>query len=145
MALCSRLHLEEKKCPGFVTAVGISSCGHGGWKQILSPVEIPAKTPAVSYWKHHFALWRSPQPLLSCWQHCLRTRGESGTHKPDETSPLLTGNFLYPIIFSGTALVGVKLNKLKSHLLHTRCWMQPGASCSVLQMLLLPGSDSEVL
>lgn len=133
VVLCSRLHLEEQKCPGYVTAVGISTCGHSGWKQMLSPVKIPAKIPAVSHWRHHFTLWKSPRPLLSCWQQCLRTRGESDTHKPDETSPLLTGNFLYPVIFSGTALVGVKLNKLKSHLLPPRCRMQPGANCSVLQ------------
>lgn len=32
--------------------------------------------------------------------------------------------------------MGVKLNKLTTRLLPTRCWMQPGANCSVLQMLL---------
>lgn len=123
---------DQHMCPWWVVANSFSS-------------ENSCKNSCSVLWRHHFALWRSPQPLLSCWQQCLRTGEESDTHKPHETSPLLTGSLLHPIIFSGTALVGVKLSKLKSHLLPTRCWMQPGANCSMLQMLLLPGSDNEVL
>lgn len=92
-----------------------------------------------------FCSVEEPTALAELLAAMPETQGESDTHKPNETSPLLTGNFLHPIIFSGTALVGAKLNKLRSHLLPTRCQMQPGANCSVLQMLLLPGSDNEVL